>query len=155
MSEEFIFEAAFGLKSARAATKLNEAIELIELQEIEQARSILDSPCLLIAEKQIERLTSPYSNYKDGDDIIAIGAEMYDACISDMNVFIDQYSLTGKIVIEGQDHDADELCSAIVLLLIAVDATTITAYGSSPSWSAQWHSSSPNGKILMEFESGG
>lgn len=150
MSEEFIFEASFKVDSIETASKLEEVIECIELHDIEEARDALPLSLLLKAEQRMEELTSAKSEYKNGTCLISMAADTYDSCVTEMQISFDEASLSGVITIEGHDHEADDLCASMVLLLIAVGASRITAHGSSPDWSGHWFSTT-SGELQFDF----
>jgi hypothetical protein len=149
MSEEFSMSASFEMDSNDHMAVFQALMEHLDLYETEEARTLLANYNLAATQKQIESLTSPHSSYNNDCDLIDMYIAAYDDSVSDFDLSIDESRLTATLSIDGSDHDADDFCAALVLILIAIGAKNIEASAGSPFWFAKWRSDSDN---VMHFE---
>lgn len=153
MSDEFILNASFTVQSQKHFEDIEMLIEHLEMNEEAEALAILKSYDFEKAADVFESVLTPYSNYQPDNDPITMYLQTYDDSVDDMDISLDKETLKVAIDVEGQDHDAADYCSALVLLLKAAGALNLEAKARTNYWQASWTEN--NGSIelqLKEFE---
>jgi hypothetical protein len=150
MSEEFSMSASFEMASNNHMTDLQTLLEHLDLYETEAARKLLANYRLAAAQEQIESLTSPHSSYNKSCDLVDMYIAAYDDSVSDFELSTDESRLIATLSVDGHDHDADDFCAALVLVLLAIGAKNIEASGGSPFWNAKWYSDAAN-NVHLEY----
>jgi hypothetical protein len=151
MAEEFYMSVSFEMPDVDHMAALETLIEHFDLCETEEARRLLSQQNLASAEQLIENLTSHYSNYVNGYDLVRMYAETYDDSVDDLDLKIGESGLSGEITVDGHDHEADDFCAALILILVAMGAGSIHAKAGAPMWNATWFSKT-DGKMEFNFD---
>ena len=151
MAEEFYMSVTFEMKSAEQMETLETLIEHFDLCETDEARSLLGGHSLTTAQRLISNLTAEHSDYSKDNDLIDMFADTYNDSVEDMELRIDESYLKGEISVDGYDHEADDFCAALVLILVTMDAHHIEAKAGAVMWNARWESM-PDGQIQFNFE---
>jgi hypothetical protein len=151
MSEEFSMKVSFTLDSAKKNEDFEAMFEHLEMEEAEEAGALLNKYNLSAAQQQVDALTSPYSDYGDGTDLVDMYTSTYNDNVSDAALTLGAPGSKSNIEVEGHDHDADDFCAALVLILVAMGAADIDAEGGSPHWLARW-STNESGQVQLTFE---
>ena len=151
MSEEFYMSVSFEMPDAERMTALETLIEHFDLCETEQARKLLAQYELAKTTQLIEKLTSSYSDYVNGSDLVTMYADTYNDCVDDLELEIDASAIKGEISIDGNDREADDFCASLALILVVIGASHINARAGAPMWNANWIQSG-NGDVEFIFE---
>lgn len=151
MSEEFSFTATFNMESAEHMKAFEEMLEHLEMYEREEAEAIMQQYQAASAQQRISELTSPYSSYNEHSNLAKMYIDTYDDNHCDAEFKIYKSRRKGKITLEGYDHDADDVCAALVLLLVAMGASSIQASGGSGQWFACYQTDA-RGQLTLTFE---
>lgn len=138
MSEEFSITASFEMNSHAQMSELQTLLEHLDLYETAEASSILAKHDIADAQQKIKLLTSPHSDYDNSSNLIDMYIATHDDNVEDVKLVINESGLVATLHAEGYDHDADDFCSAMILILIAMGAKKIDASGGSPFWFAKW-----------------
>lgn len=152
MSEEFFMNVSFELPDANRIEQLETLIEHLDLSETDEARTLLGGYKLAEAQAMIENLTAKHSYYPNGYDLVQMYEDTYNDSVDDFELEIEVVDLKAEISVEGHDREADDFCSALVLVLIAIGARRINAKAGAPMWNATW-SESDQGVMKLDFES--
>ncbi len=151
MAEEFYMSVAFSMPDADHMEALETLIEHFDLCEIDEARALLDQYGLATTQQMIEAITIEYSDYFNGYDLPTMFADTFNDSVDDMELSVDDSRLKAEIEVEGYDHEADDFCASLVLILVAMKATDIQAKAGSAMWNASWVSQ-PGGEVKLTFE---
>ncbi len=151
MSEEFYMSVTFSMPDAEHMEALETLIEHFDLCEVDEARDLLGQYELASAQQMIEALTIDDSDYVNEYDLPTMFADTFNDSVDDMDLSVDDSRLKAKIDVEGYDHEADDFCAALVLTLVAMQATDIQAKAGSAMWNASWVSQ-PDGEVKLTFE---
>ncbi|GGY51332.1 hypothetical protein GCM10011297_25350 [Bacterioplanes sanyensis] len=154
MSEEFSFSVSFKMPTPEHMEAFSEVLEHLELYEEDEAEAILQQHQLEAAQALIPALTSPHSSYHQQSRLVKMYIDTYEDSHCDASFKVTGGGKKGKIKLEGSDHDADDVCAALVLLLIAMEAQSIQAMGGSDFWTVEYHSSA-DGHVSATFTSEG
>lgn len=138
MSDEFTLHASFKVKNPKHFKDLETVIEHLELNEQAEAITILKSYTYEKVEPAFANVLTPYSNYQEDHDFIAMYLQTYDDSVDDMEVSFNKRTKKVTINVEGQDHEAADYCSALVLLIIASGGSDIESIASTDYWQAIW-----------------
>lgn len=151
MSEEFEFSASFELENRNSMIDLDSLIELFDLGETVEARALLNRYKLSEAQQLIGRLTDRHSIYSGQDDLVDMFMETYNASIDDIELNSGKSGNEGVIKATGQGREAIDFCASLVLALIALQASSISARASSVTWNATWQAGS-TGIVKFKLE---
>ncbi|MEJ2612781.1 MAG: hypothetical protein P8179_22660 [Candidatus Thiodiazotropha sp.] len=153
MSEEFSMSVSFATEDAEQMEAVEILLEHLDLHEEVDARELLEQYHLSAAQRLIEDLTSPHSNYDNQSELIKMYINTYQDSVGIDERDFDTSSLQGKIEVEGQDHEADDFCAALVLVLVGMGVKQLNARAGSSFWFARWKSDEKN-HVTLEFEEG-
>jgi hypothetical protein len=151
MSDEFILHASFKIQSIKHFEDIEALIEHLELNEQTEAIAILKSYSHEKITSSFTNVLTPYSNYQAGGDFISMYLQTYDDSVDDMELTFDKRNMTVSIGVEGQDHDAADYCSALILLIIASGGANIKAKASTDYWQAIWAENN-QGQVQLHLE---
>lgn len=153
MSEEFSMTVTFTTDDEEHLEAVETLLEHLDLYEENEARELLSQYQSSKAQQQISELTSPHSGYDNESDLIKMYINTYQDSVADDERDFDSSKLEGKIEIEGHDHEADDFCASLVLVLIGMGVSKIKANAGSSFWYAQWKSDN-NNYVSLDFEAG-
>jgi len=148
MSEEFSITASFEMNNHEQMSELQTLLEHLDLYETAEASSILAKHNITEAQQIIELLTLPHSGYNNNCNLVDMYMATHADSVDDVELVIDETGLSATLHAEGYDHDADDFCSAMVLILIAIGAKNIDASGGTSFWFAKWKYDSVGGTHL-------
>ncbi len=138
MSEEFEISVSFEFNHANQISDFETLLEHLDLYEHDEAQKILDKYSLKKAMEQFSQLTSKHCQYQTNCSLLEMYTSTFDENVDDLEVEFNQPDYSGKIVASGNDNEALDFCSALVLLLIAMECKLIQARAGCDYWHSQW-----------------
>ncbi len=148
MSEEFEMSVSFEFNHANQISEFETLLEHLDLYEYDEAQHILDKYSLKKAMGQFSQLTSKHCHYQPNCNLLEMYTGTFDENVDDLDVEFNQTDYSGKIVVSGKDNEALDFCSALVLLLIAMESEQIQAQAGCDYWRSQWQT---NDTGIIEF----